>query len=170
MLATIVESRRGLPLPTGLEAIIILMMFELFKEAGLRMPEAIGSTISVIGALIIGEAAIEAHLTNPAMLVVIALSTISTYTFVNQTLVGAISLLRIVSIVFSSFFGVFGNILIFILIIVYLSNVRIFGFPYMEMFANLDLKNTLLAIFRLTTRQKNQRPVMIFPKDNTRRK
>lgn len=169
MLAPVVESRRGLPLPTGLEAIVILMMFELFKEAGLRMPEAIGSTLSVVGALIIGQAAIDARLTSSAMLVVIAISTISTYTFINQSLVGAVSLLRIVSIIFSSFFGLFGDIFTFFFIVAYITNIRIFGYPYMEMLANLDPKNVLLAIFRLPSRQKNQRPTMIFSKDSTSR-
>ncbi|WKB37256.1 spore germination protein [Terrilactibacillus sp. S3-3] len=167
LLAPVVESRRGLPLPTGLEALVILMMFELFREAELHMPEAIGSTLSVVGALIIGEAAIEARLTSPAMMVVIAVSTISTFTFVNQTLVGAVGLLRIVTIIFASLFGLYGDILSFFFIVVYVCNIRTFGFPYFEMFANLNLKNALSAIIRLPAGQKTQRPEMIFSKDNT---
>ncbi|WKB37255.1 spore germination protein [Terrilactibacillus sp. S3-3] len=146
------------------------MLFELFREAGLRMPEAISSTLSTVGALIIGQAAIEARLTSSAMLVIIAILTISTYTFVNQSLVGAVSLLRIVTIIFSSLFGLFGDILSFFFIIVYVSNVRIFGFPNIEMLANLDKKNIFAAIFRPPSEQKTQRPVMIFAKDNTPKK
>lgn len=167
LLAPVVESRRGLPLPTGMEAIAILLVFELLKEAGLRMPQAIGFTVSVVGGLIIGEAAIDARLTSPAMLVIIALSTVSTFTFVSQTLIGAVSLLRIFTVIFASFFGLFGFTLSLIFIIVYISNLRVFGFPYMEMFANLNFLNILKAIFRLPANGNTQRPVMIFSQDNT---
>ncbi len=86
LLATVVESRRGIPLPTALEAILMLLLFELFKEAGMRMPAAAGGTLSVLGALIIGDAAIRAGLTSPAMLVIIAGSSIATFTLVNHSL------------------------------------------------------------------------------------
>lgn len=170
LLAPIVESRRGLPLPTSLEAILMLMMFELFKEAGLRMPAAIGSTLSVVGALIMGEAAIEAKLTSPAMLVVVAISTIATFTFVNQSLVGAVSLLRILAIIISSFFGLFGDIFCFLSITAYVSNIKVFGFPYVEMLANLDPVNIMKAVFRPPATFNPARPVMMFSKDNTPKK
>src|SRR5690606_28991562 len=63
LLATVVQSSTGLPLPAALEMLLMLIMFELCREAGLRLPEAIGGTLSVVGGLIIGDAAIRAGIT-----------------------------------------------------------------------------------------------------------
>jgi len=68
LLATVVESRTGLPFPTILEILMMLFMFELFREANLRLPSAISGSISVVGGLIIGDAAIKAGVTSPSML------------------------------------------------------------------------------------------------------
>ena len=85
----------------------MLFLFELLREAGLRLPSIIGSTIGVVGGLIIGDAAIRAGITSPAMVVIIATSTIATYTLVNQSLVTAVSIVRLFTIVFASLFGLF---------------------------------------------------------------
>ncbi|MBA4536943.1 spore germination protein [Bacillus aquiflavi] len=169
LLATVVESRKGLPFPSAVEAIIMLLIFELFREAGLRLPIAIGQTLSVFGGLIIGDAAIRAGLTSPAMLVVIAGSTIATFTFVNQSLVGMVSLLRIFSLVFAAFLGLYGFLLSIFIILIYLASVRVFGIPYMEMAANLSLKNILTAIFRLSAKKYTTRPEMFHPNDAYRK-
>ena len=86
----------------------MLFMFELFREAGLRLPTALGGTIGVVGGLIIGDAAIRAGITSPAMIVIIATSTIATFTLVNQSLVTAVSILRLFIHFLNSFFGLFG--------------------------------------------------------------
>ena len=80
-------------------------MFELFREAGLRLPSALGGTIGVVGGLIIGDAAIRAGITSPAMIVIIAISTIATFTLVNQSLVTAVSILRICFIIANLIIG-----------------------------------------------------------------
>src|SRR5699024_4172668 len=108
LLATVVQASTGLPFPSALEMLIMLIMFELFREAGLRLPEAIGGTLSVVGGLIIGDAAIREGVTSPAMVVIIALSVISTYTLVNQSCISAVSMICIFSIIATAFFGLFG--------------------------------------------------------------
>lgn len=170
LLATVVQSRIGLPLPSSIEAILMVLMFELFKEAGMRLPTAIGSTLSVLGALIIGDAAISAGLTSPAMLVVIAASAIATFTLVNQSLVGAVSLLRIISIIFSSFLGLFGFLFSILLILTYISNIRVFGVPYLPLAANLKLSNILKSILRIPANLDKNRADMIFSKDSTKKR
>ena len=124
MLATVVQAHTGLPLPSVVEMLLMLLMFELFREAGLRLPSAIGGTISVIGGLIIGDAAIRAGITSPAMIVVIAVSTIGSYTLVNQSLVAAVGILRFFSIILTSFFGFFGLFTSMFFIVLYLANIR----------------------------------------------
>src|SRR5699024_1999447 len=107
-LGTLVESRRGVPLPAPLEALLMVLLFEFFREAGLRLPIAIGSTLSVVGGLIIGDAAIRAGLASPIMIVVIASASVATFTLVSLSLHGIVSVLRILVIIAASFFGLFG--------------------------------------------------------------
>ncbi|WHY76871.1 spore germination protein [Neobacillus sp. WH10] len=169
LLATIVESRRGVPLPTALEALLMLLIFELFREAGLRLPTAVGQTLSVIGGLIIGDAAIRAGLTNPAMLVVISGSTIATFTLVNQWLIGTISIIRFFVIFCVSLFGFFGFFISIYIILIYIAKIRIFGVPYLGLVTRIDMMNILKTVFRLPDSKKVSRVNSLNPNDPTRK-
>ena len=168
LLATIVQANTGLPLPSALEMLIMLIMFELFREAGLRLPTALGGTIGVVGGLIIGDAAIRAGITSPAMIVIIATSTIAAFTLVNQSLVMAVSVLRIVFILLTSFLGLFGFFMSLYFTIIYLSNIRIFGVPYISITTNPSWSTIKKAIFRLNPYQYTKRPEQLNTKDKTR--
>lgn len=165
-LATVVESRRGVPFPTALEAILMLILFEVFREAGLRLPLTVGQTLSVIGGLIIGDAAIRAGLTSPAMLVVIAASTIATFTLVNQTLVGVISLLRFFVIALSALLGFFGFFCSVFIIGVSAARAHSFGVPYLQIAQRLSFRNALKAVLRIPFQKDNTRPSAIHPRDD----
>ncbi|WP_251025111.1 spore germination protein [Bacillus sp. ISL-57] len=169
LLATVVESRRGLPLPTALEAITMVIVFEIFKEAGMRLPTSIGSTLSVLGALIIGDAAIRSCLTSPAMLVVIAGSAVATFTLVNQSIIGVISLIRLVAIISASFLGLFAFMLLALFLCAYVSNIRILGVPYMEVSANLSMSNIVKTLFRIPPSSDKRRPSIFSSKDPTKK-
>jgi spore germination protein KA len=168
LLATVVEARRGVPFPTSLEAILMLLLFELFREAGLRLPTAVGQTLSVIGGLIIGDAAIRAGLTSPAMLVIIAGSTIATFTLANQALIGIISLIRFFIILSVSLLGFFGFFLSIFLVFIYIANIRTFGVPYFGLVTRIEITNILKSLFRLPEKKKSIRPSMLNPQDSTR--
>ncbi|WP_301110080.1 spore germination protein [Sporosarcina sp.] len=170
LLATIVQANLGLPFPSVFEMLLMLGMFELFREAGLRLPSVIGNTIGVVGGIIIGDAAIRAGLTSPAMIVIIATSTIATYTLVNQSLVSAVSLLRIGFILLTASFGLFGFYLSLYFTIVYLSSIRIFGVPYMNLWTDLSWNSIKKTLLRLPPDQYKKRPNMLDPKDKTRNK
>ena len=114
LLATVVQAKSGLPLPSSLEMLLMLLMFELFREAGLRLPSVIGGTISVVGGLIIGDAAIRAGVTSPEMIVVIAISTIASFTLVNQSLVTSVSILRVAFIFASAFLDYSASLFLYI--------------------------------------------------------
>jgi len=131
LLATLVLSRQGVPLPISLEMFIMMILFEVFKEAGMRLPIAVGQTLSVVGGLIIGQAAISAGLTGPATLVVAATSVISSFTLVNQNLSVTVTLLRFFVLILSSFLGLFGFILSLFFILTYVVNLQTFGIPYL---------------------------------------
>src|SRR5699024_2009238 len=121
-LGTVIESREGVPLPAAVEAMLMLLLFEFFKEAGLRLPLAIGSTLSVVGGLIIGDAAIRAGLASPLMIVIIATSSVATYTLVSLSLHGVVSILRFFVVIFTAFFGLYGFFVSMFLIVLYGAN------------------------------------------------
>lgn len=147
LLATVVVSREGLPFPIGLEAIFILGLFELIREAGIRMPTVFGQTISIVGGIIIGDAAIRAGLASPTMIVIIALTAVASYTLVNQSLVGTVSILRLYTLLLSIFLGVYGIFIGFLSILIYLSKLESLKVAYLEPVASLTFKEYLAAFF-----------------------
>lgn len=168
LVATITVSRFGIPLSSPIEMFIVLFLFELFNEAGVRLPRAIGQTVAVLGGLIVGDAAIRAGLTSPTMLVVAAITYISSFTLVNQNLSSAITILRFGIILLSTFFGLFGVILGLILTVFYFSTITSFGSPYLGSLAPLSLIE-LIKSFVMAPRQfYKSRTTMTSPEDSTR--
>lgn len=147
LLATVVVSREGLPLPLGLEAIFILGLFEILREAGVRMPTVLGQTVSIVGGIIIGDAAIRAGLASPTMIVVIALTAVASYTLVNQSLVGTVSVLRVYNLLLSIFLGIYGLFIGFFSVLIYLSTLESLKVAYLEPIASLTFKEYIAALF-----------------------
>lgn len=168
LVATISVSRFGLPLSAPIEMFIVLFLFELFNEAGVRLPRAIGQTVAVLGGLIVGDAAIRAGLTSPTMLVVAAITYISSFTLVNQTLGTAITILRFVVLFLSTFFGLFGVIIAYILTIFYFSTITSFGTPYLGSVAPLDFKASVRSFLMLPRPFYKSRASATSPDDPTR--
>lgn len=170
LLATVVQANTGSPLPSAIEMLGMLFMFELFREAGLRLPSILGGTISVVGGLIIGDAAIRAGITSPAMIVVIAISTIATFTLVNQSFVTTISLLRVTFIIITSFFGLFGFFLSIYICLVSIANIRVYGVPYLNIGADLSWENLKTSFIRPPAKENKKRPKNLNVKDGTKEK
>ncbi|HWL23232.1 MAG TPA: spore germination protein [Ureibacillus sp.] len=168
LLATVVIANRGLPFPAVFEMLLLLILFEMFREATLRLPSVLGGTFSVIGGIIIGDAAIRSGITSPAMIVVIAISVVASYTIVNQSLSTMVSILRIAFILVTSIFGLFGFFMCIYLTVLYVANMRIFGIPYLNISVDLSWDNFKKTIFRPSKAEYNQRPGMLNPEDKTR--
>ena len=168
LLATITNSRFGLPFSAPMEVLLMLGMFEVFREAGVRLPKAVGQTIAVVGGLIIGEAAIRAGLTSPTILVVSAVTAVSTFTLVNQSLTGTVSMLRFYVLVVASTLGMFGLLTSLISIIIYLSTLESFGLPYLAPLSPLSWKDLWKALFTKPWSMNRKRPAMLHPVDPTK--
>jgi len=149
LLATVSISRAGLPLSVPLEMFLMLTMFELFREAGVRLPRPVGQTVSVVGGLIVGDAAIRAGLTSPTMLVTAAVTAVATFTLVNQSLNGSVSVLRLFILALSSVLGLFGFFIGLFAVIVYICSLESFGHPYMLPIAPIKWKKVLGALIQL---------------------
>ncbi|MHA6485299.1 spore germination protein [Paenibacillus sp. strain BS8-2] len=146
LLATVTMSRIGLPISASMEMFLMLIMFELFREAGVRLPRPVGQTVSVVGGLIIGDAAIRAGMTSPTMLVVAAVSAVSTFTLVNQSLAGSVSVIRFFVLSLSSILGIYGFFVSLIAVLLYMCSLESFGHPYMAPLAPLQFKELLSAM------------------------
>ncbi|KOP80587.1 spore gernimation protein [Lysinibacillus sp. FJAT-14745] len=168
LLATVVESRIGLPFPTILEILMMLLMFELFREANIHLPNVISGSISVVGGLIIGDAAIKSGVTSPSMIVVIATSSIAAFTLVNQSIVAAMSILRIIIILASAFLGLFGFFVSVFFILLYTANLRVLGVPYLTMGADLDWQDFKRSLVRLSPTGYGKRPKFLNAQDDTK--
>ncbi|MUT65897.1 spore germination protein [Paenibacillus sp. NEAU-GSW1] len=146
LLATITISRIGLPVSATMEMFIMLSIFELFREAGVRLPRAVGQTVSVVGGLIVGDAAISAGLTSPTMLVAAAITAVATFTLVNQSLSGTVSILRFFILMLSSLFGIFGFYISVFAVLIYMCSIESFGKPYLAPIAPIKWRLLIPAI------------------------
>jgi len=148
LLATVTISRIGLPLSATMEMFLMLTLFEVFREAGVRLPRPVGQTVSVVGGLIIGDAAIRAGMTSPTMLVVAAVSAVSTFTLVNQSLAGSVTLFRIFILVLSSVLGMFGFFAGMFALLLYMCSLESFGQPYLQPIAPLRIKDIVASLIQ----------------------
>ncbi|MGX6445914.1 spore germination protein [Neobacillus sp. K501] len=168
LIATITVSRLGLPFSPLIEMLLMLIMFELFKEGGARLPKGIGQTVAVLGGLIIGDAAIRGGITSPTMLVVIGITAISSFTLVNQSLSGNIFLIRVFVLLFGYFMGIYGFFISLMFVFLYLTRLKSFGVPLLAGISSPDGKDILFTFFRIPFSFMKKRNASLRIKDGTR--
>ena len=114
----------------------MLFAFEVLQEAGLRLPSSIGQTVSILGGLVVGSAAVEAKIVSPAVLVVVAIAGICGYTMPSQDFAGALRLWRFGLAVAAGIAGLLGMILGVVALVIRLAQLESFGTPYLTPFAS----------------------------------
>ncbi|WP_054972793.1 spore germination protein [Paenibacillus sp. A3] len=147
LLVTMAASREGTPFPAFVETLLMGITFELLTEAGVRMPRPIGQTISIVGALVLGQAAVEAGIVSSPMIIVTALTGISS--LIVPSLRSVTILFRIILIFLAGSFGGFGILIGFILMLAHMCSLRSFGVMYMAPIAPIiwaDLKDSLIRM------------------------
>lgn len=168
LLATIGASRLGIPFNTTFELLLMITLFELFREAGVRLPKAVGQTVAVVGGLIVGDAAIRAGLTSPTMLVVSAITAVATFTLGNQSLFGTVTIIRIFSILCASVLGMYGFFLSLFFLIAYLAKLESFNVPFLSPLSPFVRQDFLKAVLNIPEMKKNERPKILKTKDSDR--
>lgn len=128
LLLSIAASREGVPFPTVLSLIVMLLIFDVLREAGTRMPSSIGQAINIVGTLVLGQAAVEARLVSAPVVIVTALTGI--LTLMNKNLISMAMIFRFLFIIATSILGIYGFIFGFIALIIHLMSIRSFGVPY----------------------------------------
>ncbi|AYB43626.1 spore germination protein [Paenibacillus lautus] len=154
LLATVANTRLGLPIPTGFEMLIILFLLSLLREAGMQMPSPIASTITVVSGIIIGDAAIRGGFFSPTMTVIGALSFVAGSTHSNQDFVVSQTIFRFFVLTLSSVFGLFGFFISVFLIVQYAANHNPFGQPYLAPFSPFSISKILGNLFRFPGKRK----------------
>ncbi|WP_243427930.1 spore germination protein [Alkaliphilus hydrothermalis] len=137
---TIAGTRAGVPFPAFIEALIMEIAFEALREAGTLLPTHIGQTISIVGALIIGQAAVEAGLVSPAVVIIVATTAIFSFTIPYSNFSNGLRLTRFFNMTLASILGIYGIITAALLIALNLISMRSFGVPFMIPFAPFSLQ------------------------------
>ncbi|MEK3757624.1 spore germination protein [Paenibacillus sp. FSL R7-0337] len=149
LLINLLSQRENVPFPAFVELLLMEMAFEILREAGVRMPRAIGQTVSVVGALILGTAVVEAGIITPIMVIVVALTGIASFALPAYNLAIAGRIIRFAFLIMASIFGFYGITLGLILLVAHMSSLRSFGVPYLFPFVPLSIKSQKDTLFRL---------------------
>lgn len=144
LLLSIIESKQNVPFSTLLEVLGLLCAFELLQQAGLHLPQAVGTAVSIIGGLVVGTAAVDAKLVSPAALIVTASSGICGFTLPNRELSDAVRLWRFVLTVLAGLWGLFGVTVGLLLLLTELAGLESLGRSYLSPFGRAEVKGTLV--------------------------
>lgn len=126
---TIAASRENIPFSLATELLGVLLMFEIIREVGIRMPKVVGDAVSIVASIIIGDAAIEAGIASAPVIIIAALS--ATCSFINPPFMNSVPLIRIIILVFARLFGIFGIMACLTFIICALAGKTSLGRPYL---------------------------------------
>ncbi|SCY76949.1 spore germination protein [Alkaliphilus peptidifermentans] len=159
LLMTMAETREGVPFPLLIEALVMLTLFEILREAGVRMPRPIGQAVSIVGALVIGEAAVAAGIVGAPMVIVTALTAISS--FIVPSVADIATLLRFAFLLLSGITGLFSLVLGSLFVLVHAVSLRSFGIPYLAPVAPFFLQDMKDFFARFPLWALNNRPASL---------
>ncbi len=132
LLLSIAAARQGVPFPAALEALLLEVTFELLREAGIRLPRPVGQAVSIVGALVIGQAAVQAGVISPLLVIVVALAGIASFATPSYELGIPLRMIRFPLILLAAVLGLFGVTVGIIAVLIHLAGLRSFGVPYLS--------------------------------------
>lgn len=138
LLLSFQSGRSGVPFPSSFEAIFMIFLCAILRESDIRFPSSYGSSISILGALILGEAAVSANIASPIMIIIIGITFITGLVFSSGEVISGLRLYRLFLLICSIVFGLYGFVLGGILLILHLASIDSFGFSYLYPLAPLD--------------------------------
>lgn len=168
---SIAASRDGITFSTVTEIILMEIIFELFREAGIRAPGAIGHVVSLVGGLVIGQALVDANIISPMIIIIVAFTAICTFGIPDYGLTSAFRLVRYIFIILCAMFGLYGFLISMLLVLAHLSSLESFKTPYLAPYnisdqnGASDLKDTIL---RFPTFMQKTRPIFACRKQKVR--
>lgn len=149
LLLAVLNAREGIPFPAFFEALIMEFFFELMREAGVRLPRSVGSAVSIVGALVIGDAAISAGIASPIMVIVVALTGIASFSIPQYNMAISLRILRFLLMICSAILGGFGMMICLLFILLHLCQLRSLGHPYLSPLAPFRLDGIRDVVARM---------------------
>ena len=153
--------RDTVPFPAFVEAFIMMIIFEILKEGDTRLPSAIGTSISILGALILGDAAVNAGIVSPIMIIVIAITFISSLLFNKPEFVNSLRLWRFGLMLLASITGIYGIVIGAFILIIHLSSIKSMGVPYLYPIAPLSFKGIRDMVFKRNRNKDTNRSLYL---------
>jgi spore germination protein len=169
LLITIAAARENIPFPALTEALIMELTFEALREAGTRIPKPVGQTVSIIGGIVIGQAAVQAGIVSAPMVIVVSITGIASYIIPHLELGLTFRLLRFVLLVLGGTMGLIGVFMAVFVIYGHLAHLRSFGSPYLQPLAPLVFEDWKDTVFRVPTQYMNKRSSSFTDRKNRRR-
>ena len=170
LLINFTAQRQLVPFPAFFEAIAMIICFEILRESDIRIPSKTGTSVSILGGLILGSAAVEAGIISPIMIIVIAISAIGALVFTSPALINAIRYYRLLILMICIFFGIYGLFIGLTLLITNLSSITSFGYPYTSPISPIIKEEISDSIIKTTPKQTNNRNPLLAEKNIIRGK
>lgn len=148
LVLSIASSREEVPFPAVIEALFTEVVFEALREAGIRLPKQLGSAISIIGALVIGQSAVAAGIISAPVVIIVSITGIAAFTIPRYSFANGIRLLRFPMLILAGTLGLYGIVLGFLGIVIHVTALRSFGVPYFSPILPLSLKGFKSILFR----------------------
>lgn len=166
LLVSIYAARQGIPFPSVIELLGLIIIFDIIREAGTRMPSAIGQAFSIVGALVLGQAAVDARFISAPIVIIVAFTGITS--LMLPKMINTIILARLLFILISALLGLYGFLFLFTAIMVHAFSLRSFGVPYMSHIMTFDKEDIKDTVIRMPWWYMNYRPRMV-AKDQKRK-
>lgn len=167
---SIAATREGVPFPAFVETIIMEISLAFLMESIVRLPKPMGATIGIVGGLIIGQAAVSAGIVSPIMIIIVAVTVITSFMTPNYEVSSAFRIVRFLLIIAASIVGLYGIVLGVIVLLVHLVKLKSFGVSYLSPAVNCNLRDLKDFIIRFPTDKMKKRPRYMRTKDKIRQK
>ena len=156
LLISLATQRSQVPFPTFIEVIIFVIFFEILREADIKSPNASGASMSIVGALILGDAAVTAGIVSPFVIIVVAITSVCELVFTDMDFINAIRQWRLLFIISTVFTGLLGIVIISLILIIELASIENLQAPYLEPYSPLNIDNLKdsILLFKTTKRKK----------------
>ena len=167
------EARKGVPFPAALEVLLMELSFELLREAGVRLPGTMGNTIGIVGGLIIGQAAVEANLVSPIVVILVAFTALCSFAIPNEEFAFSFRILKFVILGLAAGLGFFGFLIGIFGVLVHMASLKSFGIPYLTPYVGPQLngyEDEKDAVVRYPFRMLKKRPIYANPNERTKLK
>ncbi len=168
LLISLAVQREGVPFPTFFEVILLMAIFEILRESDVRSPANMGASMSIVGALILGQAAVDAGIVSPIAVIVIAITSICSLIFTDVDFMNGIRTWRFIFIVSATFFGLIGIIATGLMLVLKLASLDSFGVPFLAPFSPLINSSQKDAVIRYPLPRVFKRPMYLQNQDKTK--